>query len=161
MSDGKIAKHYAEEGILVHAETIRKRLNEYYKSIGQERPLVRKVLPMDEIIILRQQGMSVKKIVKCLKQKGINVSETTVFKRLKEYYKVNEEESDSTTKTRIGRPSEKYDDDVKYILMNGMTIDEYIDETGKKHKRKSLEIKLRKLKFLAGYSEERDRTMGL
>jgi len=162
MSAAKIVKYFKEEkGIMVCEETIRKRLTEYYKSIGEERLQERKILPMDEIIMLRQKGLSVKKIVQYLKQKDINVSESTIYKRLKEDYKVNEEESDSTTKTRIGRPSEKYDDDVKYILMNGMTIDEYIDETGKKHKRKSLEIKLRKLKFLAGYSEERDRTMGL
>jgi len=78
----------------VSFDTVNRRINEYYKEAGIERPYksARIELPIEEIIKKYENGTNVKNL-----GKEYNVSESTINNRIKEYY----------AETKIERPVKK------------------------------------------------------
>lgn len=161
MSDRKISDILSNEGINVSIEVINSMLRKYYKEIKRTKPRARIPVDIDEILSLQKKGLSIDRIEKEYANRGIKISASTISRRLLEEKKVNPNYNTSHKKDniQIGRPNVEYDDIIKQILMHGITIDEFIRETGTEEKRESIETKLRKLEFLSWYSEINNRTM--
>ena len=162
LSNTKISAELVQQGVHISHQTVNNRLTEYYKSQGIDKPRARIALDISKLIRLREQGMTYKNITKYYYAKsGRKISEATIRTRIVEICNGQDSEQKQSDYIQICRPEIKYNDDIKSILMNGMTIDEFVTETGKNAEETKLEIKLRKLEFLAGYSEISERTMGM
>lgn len=90
LSYGKIVEYYKEKGIEVYYATVYRRCREAYEKYGKEkvnlRNLPKIIIPENEIMELREQGLSYKKMAEYFTKKGIKVSTSVVEKRCKEIY---------------------------------------------------------------------------
>lgn len=209
LSYEKIERHLRRQGINVSITVIKRLIKEYYRLNGKEEPITKKEIDVDdeELVRLREEGLSYEKIARKMREKGISISLTTVDSRITEYYqKIGKEVIKKTRKRKqqdtsnekveksqenisnreieilqaepedrkeakktdvqenaefvqIGRTGKHYDNTIKYILMNGMTVNDFIAETGEPEERERIKRVLKKLIFLAWHSEENERTM--
>ena len=133
------------EGINISPEIVNIKITEYYQKIGKE--------------VIKKTRKSKKK--ETPNEKKDDLSNIQIVQEELERKK-EEKKTENPTQTafvRVGRPEEHYDNDVKYILMNGMTVNDFIAETGEPEERERIKRVLKKLIFLAWHSEENNRTM--
>jgi ribosomal protein L20 len=94
----RIVDYFKEEGIKVTKETIRQRCKRIYAEKGKEEPRVKhKLAPEyrsakysisdEEIIELKEQGLTNRQIVEHYKQKGIKIGITTITNKCREAFK--------------------------------------------------------------------------
>ena len=97
-SYAKISQYYESQGIQISSAAIGKRLKAYYESQGKEVPKGKKEnkprinIPIDDLVKLKEQGMSSKKISQYYKSQGIQISAITVGKRIRSHYKAEGKE---------------------------------------------------------------------
>ena len=93
----EIVDYYKEQGIEITKETIRKRCKRIYEQKGIEEPKAKVKLsperrskrfqmPAEEVVKLKEEGLSNRQILEYYKQKGINVGIGVVAQRCKEVY---------------------------------------------------------------------------
>ena len=97
LSYDDIVEYYKEKGIKVTKETIRKRCKRIYAEKGIEEPKVKRKnshqrksirfkIPDEEIIYLKEHGLTNIQIMEYYKQKGINIGISNINKKCKEAY---------------------------------------------------------------------------
>ena len=164
MSDGQIAQYFSEQGIEIKTNTIAQRLYRYYKSKKQEKPrakvgVEKKITISDEELVnLKEQGMTDNEIAQKLTKQGIKISESTVYKRLKKHYELQGKEKPrvkfkrkSGVSKKIGE-EKKYGNPIKQMLMNGMNVYEIFPDGGEQLE--DAKRTLEKLKLISLYSEK-------
>lgn len=87
----QIANYYCEKGINISENLISEKCHNIYVKLGKKvkRAYAKEkiIIPIEEIIELREKRLSYKEISKYFKEKGIEVSLCTIQARCKEYYK--------------------------------------------------------------------------
>jgi len=204
MSDADIVKYLAERGIVISWSTVNKKLTEYYKELGKERPKISRKdtvsISIEELVKLKEQGMLDVTIAKMF-----NIKPNSVSSRLRLYYEKVGKEKPKTKRSRRARNKNdkvkliepkifaelreegmsdeeiseylnkmgisisamevndllsqyynstviRFDDEIKEILMCGMTIEEFINKYEKQEKEEIRE-KFEKLRVVAQYSK--------
>ena len=83
MSGTDISRYFADQGREISITSVNRRIRNYYESIGQEKP---KKVSNEELIELKEQGLTDEEIVDYLEQNGRKISKSGVSKRLRNYY---------------------------------------------------------------------------
>ena len=99
LSYSNMVDYFKEKGIKVSYSAINKRCIFINNKIGKDKQDLGKseksILPEDEIILLREEGLSYKKIAEYFTKKGIKVCESTINERCKKIYsKLGKNEQD-------------------------------------------------------------------
>lgn len=151
VTDKNIAKYFTRKYREISVSTVEKRLLEYYDAQGKgtvkkERRIILTEEELNKLVELKEQRLTYKEVSEYFKQQGRVISACVLRKRLLEYYE------------KHGHPKRvrKYENDLKEILMSGMTIQEFISEFGEESERESLEEQLEKLRVIAEHSKKED-----
>lgn len=157
MTDANIARYFTQKGKEISSSTVGNILREYYDSKGKIKPSGKSTVKRERKIILteeetkklaelKEHGFTYEQISKYFKDKGRTISTYVVSKRLLEYYE------------KHGKPKpkrvRKYENDLKEILMSGMTIQEFILEFGEESQSKFLEEQFDKLRVVVEHSKK-------
>lgn len=143
-----LIEYLKEKGIVLSSGTLSRRIKEYYEKSGKEKKAARnkkiEIDNIEEIIKLKEQGMTNKELTEYLNKKGINILYGIVNKRIKEYYEKIKQEN--VVDEIINNP-------IKEILMSGMTIEEITSEYKEINEQK-IRKDLAKLRVTAQYSKK-------
>ena len=124
----EISEELKRQGIIISTTTVRTRCKEIYRSKGKsEQDIIEnKVKANNELIfILREQGLSYRKIVKELEKQGIIISQLTVMTRCKEIYSLK-------GKNEPDLKNKQLNDEVLFVLREqGLTYKEISEELKK------------------------------
>ena len=103
MSYQEIANYFTEKGKKISRATVSNRLKEYYEAqgISKEKPKNKIDVDIAEIVQLNMQGMSYEEIANYFTENGKKIGRTTVYTRLKEYYKLHDKKPKLPRKKRI------------------------------------------------------------
>lgn len=154
-SYAKIAELLKSKNKDITVSVVYKRVSRYYEAQGKEKPKAKSerkpTIPLteeelQEIVKFRQDGLTYQQISEHLIEQGTSISRTTVRIKILEYYKVHGEP----------KRERKYEDNLKEILMTGMTIEEFISEFEKEDEKESIEKELKGLRFIAECSKKED-----
>ncbi len=162
-SDALIAKYFTEQNRPISNNSVCRRLNRYYKLQGREKPktIIRENsnIKDEELVQLKEQGWSDYLIAKYFTEQNRPISIVSVCKRLNVYYKFQGREKpkaiiNSKPPNPNNKKIKKYNDNLKEILMTGITIQEFISEFEQENNKETLDNQFEKLKVLAQCSEK-------
>ena len=161
LTDKAIEEYFMNKKIYISMHTVNKRLNRYYKLHGKVKPKIIKKSDIkdEELAQLKEQGWSDYLIAKYFTEQNRPISIFSVCKRLNIYYKSQGRERPKATINRKhpnpnNKKIKKYNDNLKEILMTGITIQEFISEFEQEDNKETLDNKFEKLKVLAQCSEK-------
>ena len=96
-SDREIAEYFTSQGRKITLATVNKRINKHYTSKGKIKPqiirkniFIKNEISNEEIIELRNKGMSLREISQYFLSKGEKISHTAINSRLKNAYETEE-----------------------------------------------------------------------
>lgn len=161
LTDKAIEEYFMNKKIYISMHTVNKRLNRYYKLHGKVKPKITKKSDIkdEELAQLKGQGWSDALIAKYFTEQNRPISRDSVCKRLNIYYKSQGREKPKATINRKhpnpnNKKIKKYNDNLKEILMTGITIREFISEFEQEDNKETLDNQFEKLKVLAQCSEK-------
>ena len=131
MSYGDIVRYYNEKGIQIGQTTIAYRCKKIYKEKGKEEPKAKKGekerndITDEEIYELREQGISYREMERHFDEKGIKISQMTLYRRCKKIYK---EKGEEEPKTKRGRKERKdvTNEEIYKLREKGMSYGEIV-----------------------------------
>jgi len=157
MSDSEIAEELIKKGIKISRKIVNEKLRKYYetRNIQKSRAKRKTGISTEQLVDLKEQGMSDGQIAKHFSKQGIEIKSNTVAQRLYRYYKAQGKEKPKIKrKPRVLEEENKkeYDNPIKQMLMSGMTVYEFFSDEGEQLEdaKKTLE----KLKIIALCSEK-------
>ena len=141
MSDKEIVEYLRGQGIIRSESTIGTLLRDYYKFMGQEKPRkpreYRGANPIDinELVKLKEKGMSDKEITEYLATQGINRPEVSIGKIIKKYYDSIGQEKPRKPRIKRKKIEERIDIEELARLkeeaeMTDKEISEYLERAG-------------------------------
>ena len=145
LSDRQIAQIFTLRGKKISRSMVCTKLRQYYKSQQKEKP--KAIIKMatsisnEEIVALKEQGLSNAAIARYFTQHGKPISATAINKRLTKY--------DQLQENSMGKV-----DVLEQILLNGMTIREYMKLNRKKLNEEGILNKLRRLRFVVEHIQK-------
>ena len=87
MSDREIAQHLKKQGIDISRDTVGYRLRKYYNEQGKVMPKkIAITADIEELVILIEQGMTIKGACAYLQEQGEKISYNAARKQVREYY---------------------------------------------------------------------------
>lgn len=91
LSDEKIANILTEQGKKIGRSRVNEMIDQYYKSIGKEKPIVKKGkkedVTVEDVFKLKENGLSTEDILRYYEGNNIDVSISTIKRRIKDAYK--------------------------------------------------------------------------
>ena len=141
MSDKEIVEYLRGQGIIRSESTIGTLLRDYYKFMGKEKPRkpseYRGANPIDinELVKLKEKGMSDKEITEYLATQGINRPEVSIGKIIKKYYDSIGQEKPRKPRIKRKKIEERIDIEELARLkeeaeMTDKEISEYLERAG-------------------------------
>ena len=117
----RMSKVLEERGIRISPRTVDDRCKKIYKALGRPRPRTaylpgwNKIIPRDDIVELKNRGMTHTEIVEFFKNKGISISRATVSRRL----------HDERKKQTLEQLDEKLNENLDKKAKSGKLVGEY------------------------------------
>ena len=129
MSYERIAKYFNTEGIKITPHAIGYRCKKIYREKGKKEPKakIKNYTEDEELIKLREQGMSFERIADYYKEKGIKVAVETIESRCKKAFEKRKKKMPSTKKK-----IEVLDEEIYQLREQGMSYERIVEYYSKK-----------------------------
>ena len=122
----------------------------------------------EELVRLKEKGMTYVAIAQYLSEHGKSVSQATIFNRIRDYYnqaskegRESNEQSSLKEKHETDKPvsweklySKLEDNMIMEILMHGMTIEEYSKRLNRPEHKENLQKRFKKFRFVVEHDEK-------